>query len=269
MAEPPRRYEGASFNVSADSQHCRPEVHKTMPTCTRCGGEIIFRNVGFQVIPIHLSGSCSGWGGIHRIVDPRHYEAYFDNYRWGLFPSYVNPNATCPVCGAAVYFYQSPYGGRVFFDELGPPWPKHPCTDSSLGARYAATVPSERSIERSQTQRVTSCTGALPAWFEEGWRPFVTEEAIMKSTALEVTGFIIDSAGRKRIKITCPFAARCFFERIDDGPQVGLSMFMNPARLTGYFWEGLVMLRYRTESTVDIDVFAMNRSHQRLVVSIE
>jgi hypothetical protein len=28
-----------------------------------------------------------------------------------------------------VFFYQSPYGGRVFFDSLGPPWPKHPCTD--------------------------------------------------------------------------------------------------------------------------------------------
>jgi hypothetical protein len=28
-----------------------------------------------------------------------------------------------------VYFYKSPYGGRVYFDDLGPPWPKHPCTD--------------------------------------------------------------------------------------------------------------------------------------------
>lgn len=39
------------------------------------------------------------------------------------------PNATCPVCGAPVYFYANEYGSRVFFDELGPPWPKHPCTD--------------------------------------------------------------------------------------------------------------------------------------------
>lgn len=43
--------------------------------------------------------------------------------------SFVNPNARCPVCGADVFFYQSPAGGRVFFDALGPPWPKHPCTD--------------------------------------------------------------------------------------------------------------------------------------------
>lgn len=32
------------------------------------------------------------------------------------YPSYVNPNARCPVCGASVYFYQSPYGGRVRVD---------------------------------------------------------------------------------------------------------------------------------------------------------
>ena len=40
------------------------------------------------------------------------------------------PNSRCPVCNASVYYYESPYGGKVFFDELGPPWPKHPCTDN-------------------------------------------------------------------------------------------------------------------------------------------
>ena len=42
--------------------------------------------------------------------------------------SFTTPNAACPVCGASVFFYQSPNGGRVFFDNLGPPWTKHPCT---------------------------------------------------------------------------------------------------------------------------------------------
>lgn len=44
--------------------------------------------------------------------------------------SFLTPNARCPICRAQVYFYQSPHGGRVFFDELGWPWPKHPCTDN-------------------------------------------------------------------------------------------------------------------------------------------
>lgn len=42
--------------------------------------------------------------------------------------SLVIPNAKCPICGERVYFYRSPNDGRVYFDELGPPWPKHPCT---------------------------------------------------------------------------------------------------------------------------------------------
>lgn len=46
--------------------------------------------------------------------------------------SFVSTNAKCPVCGKKVFFYQSPDGGRVYFDALGWPWPKHPCTDSSI-----------------------------------------------------------------------------------------------------------------------------------------
>jgi hypothetical protein len=42
---------------------------------------------------------------------------------------YVNPNARCPVCNEGVFFYANEHGSRVFFDELGPPWTKHRCTD--------------------------------------------------------------------------------------------------------------------------------------------
>lgn len=48
----------------------------------------------------------------------------------GSRPTFVDPNASCPVCGQAVFYYQNDHGSRVYFDELGPPWPKHPCTDS-------------------------------------------------------------------------------------------------------------------------------------------
>ena len=42
---------------------------------------------------------------------------------------YLNPNARCPVCNSPVFFYANQFGSRVYFDDLGPPWPKHPCTD--------------------------------------------------------------------------------------------------------------------------------------------
>lgn len=52
---------------------------------------------------------------------------------------FVTPNARCPVCGASVFYYQNEHGSRVFFDELGPPWPKHPCTDTQ-SATYSPNL---------------------------------------------------------------------------------------------------------------------------------
>lgn len=66
-----------------------------------------------------------GWGGVFYGLG-----LVTEKSLWQRKESYTNPNARCPSCRASVYFYQSPYGGKVFFDAMGPPWPKHPCTDS-------------------------------------------------------------------------------------------------------------------------------------------
>lgn len=98
-----------------------------------------------------------------------------------VFDSYTIPNARCPVCGAPVFFYQSPYGGRVFFDELGPPWPKHPCT--SIEPIHVS--------ERIVTQ---------PEWIKEGWSPFkyishhyrnIQTEGLPMVTKLYLDGYYI------------------------------------------------------------------------------
>ncbi len=76
--------------------------------------------------------------------------------------SYVIPNAACPVCGAPVFFYQSSNGGRVFFDELGPPWPKHPCTNRD-----------------SEPRALTIVQGLMtPKWQVVGWEPFFISEIL-------------------------------------------------------------------------------------------
>lgn len=46
-----------------------------------------------------------------------------------VHPMPLEPNATCPVCGARVYFWKNKAGSKVWFDALGRPWPKHPCLD--------------------------------------------------------------------------------------------------------------------------------------------
>lgn len=87
-----------------------------MATCNKCGEEIEFRHISGRLTPIHINGGCGA-------TLPR--EPFQD------LSTYLTPNALCPICGKSVYFYQSPYGGRVFFDDLGWPWPKHPCTDDA------------------------------------------------------------------------------------------------------------------------------------------
>src|ERR1700722_4249916 len=99
-----------------------------MPICDHCGGEIEFRYVNGSVRPIHLSGGCGGHSGQSR---------YAAQSTFKVVNSYLDPNATCPVCGASVFFYRSPFNGRVFFDDVGWPWPKHPCTDKYHGSDAA------------------------------------------------------------------------------------------------------------------------------------
>jgi len=93
-----------------------------MATCNVCGGEIEFRYMDGRPTPIHVGGiRCPGYRSGSRAAATKPFQTIV---------SYVNPNARCPVCGERVYFYQSPNGGRVFFDDLGWPWPKHRCTDN-------------------------------------------------------------------------------------------------------------------------------------------
>jgi hypothetical protein len=102
-----------------------------MPLCRYCGEEIEFRYVGGGVTPIHINGGwCSGSKSSSNSSSPPLHREY------NTYDSYLDPNARCPVCGAPVFFYQSPYGGRVFFDDVGWPWPKHRCTDNWNGRNH-------------------------------------------------------------------------------------------------------------------------------------
>lgn len=88
---------------------------------------------------------------------------------------YVNPNAICPVCHEQVFFVQCGNGGRVFFDELGPPWPKHPCTDNGEVPRKANQLASIRKA---------------PQWREELWTPFLVDGIAKRHDVSEVSGYV-------------------------------------------------------------------------------
>jgi hypothetical protein len=73
----------------------------------------------------------------------------------------VNPNAKCPVCGDAVYFYANEHGSRVFFDDLGPPWPKHPCTDNPREPVSPREAPTRRTRGMMQELITAANTAGL------------------------------------------------------------------------------------------------------------
>jgi hypothetical protein len=80
---------------------------------------------------------------------------------------------------AKVFFYQSETGGRVFFDELGPPWSKHGCTTSGWPWRRKPGEP-EAELETY-------------AWQDAGWSPFLHSVlASITPTLMRLTGYIAD-----------------------------------------------------------------------------
>jgi len=48
----------------------------------------------------------------------------------------------CSTCSASVYFFSCDCGSKVFFEELGPPWPQHDCRKGGRSA-VARTVDAE------------------------------------------------------------------------------------------------------------------------------
>ncbi|MGP5194828.1 SRPBCC domain-containing protein [Arthrobacter rhombi] len=82
-------------------------------------------------------------------------------------------NARCPVCGADVYFYANEYGSRVYFDELQPPWPKHPCTDRRLMTR--------RGIAYSSPGASPPIPGSTPSFDQSKSRSFTLTTTVRAS----------------------------------------------------------------------------------------
>lgn len=85
--------------------------------------------------------SCKcGWGGDGMMGYSNSYDNHLDTelgllaqaYASGAKSSSTQPNYQCKCCGSKVYFFQSSSGGKVLFDSLGQPWPKHDC----LGITY-------------------------------------------------------------------------------------------------------------------------------------
>jgi hypothetical protein len=87
-----------------------------------------------------------GWGGVFYGADGVSYSLQ----HWQRPESHTNPNTKCRHCGQGVYFYRSPDGGSVFFDELGSPWPKHQCMGMRNAQSPQPPAPQSGGVKRKQ-----------------------------------------------------------------------------------------------------------------------
>lgn len=105
---------------------------------------------------------------------------------------FVNPNAKCPECGASVFYYENAHGSRVFFDHLGPPWPKHPCTDrKSTTTRTAAQSARPERRRRGLSLELLEAAQKVAAGYDGVQAPDDNEEGwvLLCVAAVERTGW--------------------------------------------------------------------------------
>src|SRR5260370_21310069 len=100
-----------------------------MNVCWTCGKKIDFRSIDGVVRPIHGSGGCDG-----RVAKTRYRQ--------------------CPKCKRMAYYVEH-NGGFFWADELGEPWPKHPCFDSIL-SNAKADASTTASVQVSGASRLDS-----------------------------------------------------------------------------------------------------------------
>ena len=78
----------------------------------------------------------------------------------------------CPTCSENVFFFSCNCGSKVFFDELGDPWPIHDCDTSwTRGLKRTTDETGRITVELREGITVTSA----PLDIEEGFREQVVE----------------------------------------------------------------------------------------------
>ena len=109
---------------------------------------------------------------------------------------YLSPNARCPICAASVFFYANRFGSRVYFDDIGPPWPKHPCTDKPRYQSGAIEIPSTI-VKRTRglaAELLNAARGAGHNVEDNPWRMMQVEDATADAsgTKLRLKGLLLD-----------------------------------------------------------------------------
>lgn len=251
-----------------------------MATCYKCGGEIEFYHNGINAVPIHVFGSCSASGSSYsygngsRWVERQTEHGQRFVFGWVEYPSYVNPNATCPRCGKSVYFYQSPSGGRVYFNELGPPWPKHgpsswecPDEEENEPSRTTRITPSifpqpiqAKKSEAAKTQSRPNLT--TPEWRKAGWSPLLLSKAEPSGGGILIDGNeLLEDSKNVELKLI-QVEIQDTFHEARGGLVFSYSMTMNPNRLISALTENVVFIRRVSETIYELSTVLITKDDE-------
>jgi len=153
----------------------------------------------------HPTDCSCGWGGAF-------YGGGNESHalKWPTQPgSFINPNARCPKCGTETFFFRSPSGGSVYFDGLGPPWPKHPCmiaeaiSENPTSAYWSATEYLNKHIFKRIPIRVMSGTRAnISTWWHEAVRSRIAANGFQPAVATWIVFLPPIALGTKDIDIS-------------------------------------------------------------------
>ncbi len=100
-------------------------------------------NINGNIITIHFHPRITSWLKEHKIeIGTRlPYAWKKETRRWQYTDSELAQyngkesfcrKTQCPICGDDVFYYENSFGSKVYFDCLGFPWLKHPCTNNSF-----------------------------------------------------------------------------------------------------------------------------------------
>lgn len=120
-----------------------------------------------------------------------------------IFSSFTIPNATCPICGDHVFYYENIHGSKVWFDDLGPPWPIHGCFEKNNSSTAYPKSPIQNqkvnSLPQTSTTSLSLGSGILslnrPQQNQASWIskvPCIIQKNIKRSGKSYVTAKVFD-----------------------------------------------------------------------------
>jgi hypothetical protein len=127
-----------------------------LPDCRLCGEELEIRWINGRLVPLHLKGRCLPYS-----------EEARKTACW----------VSCRECGERCHLVQH-NGGYVMLDELGPPWPKHPCFvekfDTSVPRNFLTQLVGDLSNQDAGSTVRESTFWSDPVFLESALQWFYT-----------------------------------------------------------------------------------------------